>query len=75
MKIKIVASMTKKTKGKTDGLYEVELGKGGAHKYLPLNEVKEQSGITRVNQYKKAEAWLNTPEGSEWALNVTPATP
>ncbi|MGY0692940.1 DUF3797 domain-containing protein [Virgibacillus sp. FSP13] len=67
-RIKCVAYMTTKNKGKTTGIYEVKIN--GRHKYLPLNELKEKSGATRVNQTKKIEGWLNTLEGREWALTV-----
>ncbi|OIJ17079.1 hypothetical protein BKP37_00630 [Anaerobacillus alkalilacustris] len=72
-RIKCVAYMTSKRKGKTSGIYEVKIhGKG--HKYLPLNELKELSGATRVNQTKKIESWLNTKEGRKWALEVKEAS-
>lgn len=67
-RIKVVAWMTTKSKGETTGIYEVVID--GRHKYLPLNEVKEKAGVTRVNQTKKVESWLNTIEGRSWALSV-----
>lgn len=71
-RIKCVAYMTSKSKGKTTGIYEVYIH-GQGHKYLPLNDLKELSGVKRVNQTAKIEAWLNSKEGRKWALEVNPA--
>lgn len=72
-RIKCIAYMTTKHKGKTSGVYEVKIhGKG--HKYLPLNELKELAGVKQVSQTKKIEAWLNTDEGRKWALEIAPAS-
>ena len=69
-RIKCVAYMTTKKKGKSSGVYEVSIhGKG--HKYLPLNELKDLAGIKQVTQSKKIEAWLNTMEGRKWTLEVS----
>lgn len=71
-RIKCCAYATYKTKGKTFGVYEVSIH-GHGHKYLPLNELKKLSGAKRVNHTSKIEDWLNTTEGRNWALKVTPA--
>lgn len=72
-RIKCVAYATKKIKGKTSGIYEVAIY-GQGHKYLPLNELKELSGVRQVSQTKKIESWLNTNEGRKWALTVKEAS-
>jgi hypothetical protein len=64
--IKIVATATKRVKGKTDGVYEV-LMPNKIHKYLPVAELKERAGLKRINQFAKAEEWLNSKEGRKWA--------
>jgi hypothetical protein len=69
-RIKIVASATKKVGRKKEGIYEVVIDDSGKHKYLPMNELKELAELTRSNQFKKAEDWLNTKEGREWALKT-----
>lgn len=69
-RIKIVASATKKVGRKTEGIYEVVIDDSLKHKYLPMNELKELAGLKRSNQFKKAEEWLNTKEGREWALKA-----
>ncbi|MGV2886012.1 DUF3797 domain-containing protein [Paenibacillus taichungensis] len=71
-RIKCVAFATFKVKGRTSGIYEVSIH-GRGHKYLPLNELKELSGVNRVNSASKFEEWLNTTEGRKWALEVAPA--
>ncbi|MBG9737108.1 DUF3797 domain-containing protein [Paenibacillus alvei] len=71
-RIKCCAYATYKTKGKTTDIYEVSIH-GQGHKYLPLNELKELSGVKRVNHTAKIEEWLNTTEGRNWALKVAPA--
>lgn len=73
-RIKIVATATKKVGRKTDGIYEVVIDDSRKHKYLPMNELKQLAGLTRSNQFKKAEDWLNTKEGRKWALE-TPHVP
>jgi hypothetical protein len=73
-RIKIVASATRKIGRKTDGIYEVIIDDSPKHKYLPMNELKELAGLTKSNQFKKAEAWLNTKEGRKWA-SETPHVP
>lgn len=73
-RIRIIASATKRVGRKTEGIYEVRIDDSSKHKYLPLNELKELAGIKRANQFNKAEEWLNTSEGREWALK-TPHTP
>jgi hypothetical protein len=69
-RIKIVATATKKVGRKTDGIYEVVIDDSLRHKYLPMNELKELAGLSRSNQFKKAEDWLNTKEGRKWALET-----
>jgi hypothetical protein len=69
-RIKIVASATKKVGRKTEGIYEVVMDDSKKHKYLPMNELKDFAGLKRSNQFKKAEDWLNTKEGREWAINT-----
>ncbi|WP_218838254.1 DUF3797 domain-containing protein [Bacillus sp. FJAT-45350] len=71
-RIKCMAYMTTKRKGKTDGVYEVKID--NRHKYLPLNELKEKAGVSRVTQGKKIEQWLNTKEGRKWAKEVKEAS-
>ena len=68
--IKCIAYVTTKRKGKTTGIYEVTIE--GRHKYLPLNELKEKAGVKRVDHTKKLENWLNTDEGTGWAVKVDP---
>ncbi|WP_121616581.1 DUF3797 domain-containing protein [Virgibacillus halodenitrificans] len=66
-RIKIIASATKRTKGKTIGIYEVSIHGEKTHKYLPAKELKELAGVKRINQFKKVEEWLNTTQGEKWA--------
>lgn len=72
-RIKCVAYMTCKRNRKSDGIYEVSIH-GRGHKYLPLNELKEKANVRSVNQSSKIENWLNTREGRNWALEVSPAS-
>lgn len=72
MRITCSAYMTAKKNGVSDGIYEVVID--GMSKFLPLNELKEKSGIQRVNSRKKIEAWLNTDEGYCWAKKVKSAS-
>lgn len=72
IKIECKAYMTTRRNGKTDGIYEVKIDH--YRKYLPLNELKEKSGVKRVNQTKRIEEWLNTKTGLEWALSVKEAS-
>lgn len=71
-RIKLMAYMTTKYKGRSNGIYEVKI-KGYGHKYLPLIPLKEKAGVTRVSQTKKLENWLNSDEGYEWAISVPEA--
>jgi hypothetical protein len=72
-RIKCIDYMTCEIKGEATGIYEVSIH-GGSHKYLPLNELKELSGVKRVNQTAKIENWLNSAQGRKWALEVKPAS-
>lgn len=71
-RIKCEAYLITKRRGKTDGVYEVSFDRW-KHKYLPLNELKEKSGVKRVNSTKKIEEWLNSEEGYKWAKDVPAA--
>lgn len=73
-RIKHIATLTKRRGGKLiGGCYEVKIhGKG--HKLLPLLELKERTGVKRINQHAKIEEWLNSDVGRKWALEVTPAS-
>lgn len=73
-RIKVIASATKRVGRKTEGIYEVKIDGSIRHKYLPVNELKELSGIKRINQFKKVEEFLNTSEGRKWALTVKEAS-
>lgn len=73
-RIKHIATMTKKCRGKLiGGIYEVFIH-GQGHKYLPLLELKERADVKRINQNVKIEDYLNSQEGRKWALEVTPET-
>ncbi|UOQ93385.1 hypothetical protein MUO14_23945 [Halobacillus shinanisalinarum] len=39
-------------------------------KYLSCDELKEKGVIKRANSFNKAEKWLNTKEGLEWAKDA-----
>lgn len=69
-RIKHRGTLTKKRGNKLiGGVYEVSIhGKG--HKLLPLLELKELTGVKRINQHAKIEEWLNSNEGRKWALEV-----
>ena len=69
-RIKVIASATKRVGRKTEGIYEVRIDDSLKHKYLPVNELKELTGIKRINQFKKVEEWLNTKEGRKWAIET-----
>ncbi|MBG9773549.1 DUF3797 domain-containing protein [Brevibacillus laterosporus] len=71
-RIKCRAYATFKLKGKTSGVYEVSIH-GQGRKYLPVKELKELSGVKRVDHTSKIEEWLNSSEGRKWALEVKPA--
>lgn len=71
-RIKYMTHMTKTTKGKTNGVYEVSIH-GQGHKYLPINELKERAGVKRINQTAKIIDWLNSEEGRKWALETPSA--
>lgn len=74
-RIKHIATLTKKRGNKLiGGIFEVYIHGESEHKLLPLLELKEKSGIKRINQNKKIVEWLNSDEGRKWALKVTPAT-
>lgn len=69
-RIKHHATMTKKRGSKlVGGCYEVSIH-GLYRKLLPLLELKEKAGVTRINQHTKIEDWLNGDEGRKWALEV-----
>ncbi|HJF32800.1 MAG TPA: DUF3797 domain-containing protein [Sporosarcina psychrophila] len=69
-RIKHQAMMTKKRGSKlVGGCYEVSIH-GLGRKLLPLLELKEKAGVTRINQHAKIEDWLNSGEGRKWALEV-----
>lgn len=75
-RIKHRATMTKRRSGKlVGGVYEVSIHGKSTHKYLPLLELKEKSGVKRVDHNTKIEAWLNSAEGRKWALEVPAASP
>ncbi|MGG3871400.1 DUF3797 domain-containing protein [Brevibacillus laterosporus] len=71
-RIKCCAYATFKSKGKTSGVYEVSIH-GQGRKYLSVKELKELSGVKRVDHTSKIEEWLNSSEGRKWALEVKPA--
>lgn len=68
------ATLTRRRGGKLiGGVYEVSIpGKG--RKLLPLIKLKELSGVKRIDQHAKIDAWLNTEEGTKWALEVPAAS-
>lgn len=69
-RIKHRATMTKKKGSKLiGGVYEVSIH-GQGRKLLPLLELKERSGVNRINQHEKIEDWLNSKDGRKWALEV-----
>lgn len=73
-RIKHVATLTKRRSGKlVGGVYEVRI-QGYGHKYLPLLELKEKSGVKRIDHNAKIEDWLNSPEGRKWAWGVPAAS-
>lgn len=73
-RIKHVATLTKRRSGKlVGGVYEVRIH-GYGHKYLPLLELKEKSGVKRIDHNAKIEDWLNSLEGRKWALGVPAAS-
>jgi DNA-binding PadR family transcriptional regulator len=49
--------------------YDTE-GKRFSSKYINIDHLKRTGVIKRSNSFKKAEAWLNTPEGLEWAVET-----
>lgn len=62
-RIKHVGTMTKKRGGKlVGGIYEVSIH-GQGHKFLPLLELKQRSGVSRINQHQKINEYLNSPVG------------
>lgn len=74
-RIKHVATMTKRRGSKlVGGVYEVRIHGQRGHKYLPLLELKEKSGVKRIDHNSKIEEWLNSKEGREWALEVPAAS-
>lgn len=74
-RIKHVATMTKRRGSKlVGGVYEVRIHGQLGHKYLPLLELKEKSGVKRIDHNSKIEEWLNSKEGREWALEVPAAS-
>ncbi len=74
-RIKHVATLTQRRSGKlVGGVYEVRIHGQNAHKYLPLLELKEKSGVKRIDHNSKIEAWLNSSEGRKWALEVPAAS-
>lgn len=74
-RIKHVATMTQRKSGKLiGGVYEVRIHGQRSHKYLPLIELKEKSGVKRVDNNAKIEEWLNSSEGRKWALEVPAAS-
>ncbi|MEG0259438.1 MAG: DUF3797 domain-containing protein [Lysinibacillus sp.] len=74
-RIKHVATLTERRSGKlVGGVYEVLIHGQHSHKYLPLLELKEKSGVKRVDHNTKIEAWLNSVEGRKWALEVPAAS-
>lgn len=72
-RIKVIDSTTRKLNGKTVGIYEVRIYGEKEIKLLPADELKQMSGVKRINQHAKVEEWLNTAEGRKWVL-ATPAT-
>lgn len=73
-RIKHKATMTKKKGSKLiGGVYEVAIY-GHGRKLLPLLELKEKSGFKRINQHDFIEAWLNSPDGRKWAIDVPEET-
>lgn len=74
--IEHIATLTKRRSGKlVGGVYEVKIDGQFSHKYLPLLELKEKSGVKRIDHNKKIEEWLNSTEGRKWALEVPAASP
>lgn len=74
-RIKHVATLAKRRGGKlVGGVYEVRIHGQRSHKYLPLLELKEKSGVKRIDHNSKIEDWLNSPEGRKWALEVPAAS-
>lgn len=74
-RIKHVATLTQRRSGKLiGGVFEVRIHGQHSHKYLPLLELKEKSGVKRVDHNAKMEDWLNSPEGRKWAIEVPAAS-
>lgn len=74
-RIKHCATLTKRKNNKlVGGIYEVSIHGQLMNKYLPLIELKKRAGVKRINQHKKIESYLNSPEGREWALEVEAPT-
>lgn len=73
--IEHIATLTMRRGGKlVGGVYEVKIDGQLSHKYLPLLELKEKSGVKRIDHNKKIEEWLNSDEGRKWALEVPAAS-
>lgn len=69
-RIKHIGTYTERKGSKLVGLaYEVSIYQHG-HKLLPLLTLKEKTGVKRIDQHEKIEAWLNSKEGREWAMTV-----
>lgn len=69
-RIKHIGTYTERKGSKLKGgAYEVSIYQQG-HKLLPLLELKEKTGVKRINQHEKIETWLNSKEGREWAITV-----
>lgn len=74
-RIKHIATMTQRRSGKLiGGVYEVRIHGQQSHKYLPLLELKEKSGVKRIDHNAKIEEWLNSSEGRKWAIEVPAAS-
>lgn len=75
-RIKHIATLSKRKGGKLiGGVYEVRIHGQQGHKYLPLLELKERSGVKRIDHNRKIEEWLNSKEGRKWALEVPAVSP
>lgn len=69
-RIKHIGTMTKRRGGKlVGGIYEVSIH-GQGHKFLPLLELKQRAGVSRINQHAKISEYLNSSTGRRWALEV-----
>lgn len=74
-RIKHVATLARRKGGKLiGGVYEVRIYGQLSHKFLPLLELKEKSGVKRIDNNAKIEEWLNSKEGRKWALEVPAAS-